>query len=96
MGTVVNIETGSDSTSLENLSNLTSSDLVEVNKLIVKCMDSTVELIPQLAGHIVAAGGKRIRPMMTLAAARLCGYEGSRHIALAACVEFIHLSLIHI
>ena len=96
MGTVVNIETGSDSTSLENLSNLTSSDLVEVNKLIVKCMDSTVELIPQLAGHIVAAGGKRIRPMMTLAAARLCGYEGSRHIALAACVEFIHTAtLLH-
>ena len=59
-------------------------------------MDSTVELIPQLAGHIVAAGGKRIRPMMTLAAARLCGYEGSRHIALAACVEFIHTAtLLH-
>ena len=96
MGTVVNIETGSDSASLENLTNLTSSDLVEVNKLIVKCMDSTVELIPQLAGHIVAAGGKRIRPMMTLAAARLCGYEGSRHIALAACVEFIHTAtLLH-
>ncbi len=96
MGTVVNIETGSDSTSLENLSNLTSPDLVEVNKLIVKCMDSNVELIPQLAGHIVAAGGKRIRPMMTLAAARLCGYEGSRHIALAACVEFIHTAtLLH-
>ena len=59
-------------------------------------MDSNVELIPQLAGHIVAAGGKRIRPMMTLAAARLCGYEGSRHIALAACVEFIHTAtLLH-
>ncbi|MCA3267586.1 MAG: polyprenyl synthetase family protein, partial [Azospirillum sp.] len=53
-------------------------------------------LIPQLASHIVAAGGKRMRPMLTLAAARMCGYRGDRHIQLAACVEFIHTAtLLH-
>jgi octaprenyl-diphosphate synthase len=60
-------------------------------------MQSPVALIPQLAGHIIAAGGKRLRPMLTLASARLCGYEsGQRHIGLAACVEFIHTAtLLH-
>jgi len=59
-------------------------------------MQSPVALIPQLAGHIVASGGKRLRPMLTLGCARLCGYNGSRHIALAAAVEFIHTAtLLH-
>src|SRR3546814_12174830 len=59
-------------------------------------MHSPVGLIPQLAGHIVAAGGKRLRPMLTLAAARLCGYRGEHHLGLAACVEFIHTAtLLH-
>ena len=59
-------------------------------------MHSPVALIPQLAGHIVAAGGKRLRPMLTLGCARLCGYRGERHIALAAAVEFIHTAtLLH-
>ncbi|HVY17723.1 MAG TPA: polyprenyl synthetase family protein, partial [Rhodopila sp.] len=50
----------------------------------------------QLAAHIVAAGGKRLRPLLTLAAARLCGYDGARHVELAACVEFIHTAtLLH-
>src|SRR5262245_18637722 len=59
-------------------------------------MDSPVALIPQVAGHIIAAGGKRLRPMLTLASARMCGYSGRRHVALAACVEFIHTAtLLH-
>ncbi|MPZ12470.1 MAG: polyprenyl synthetase family protein [Kiloniellaceae bacterium] len=59
-------------------------------------MHSPVALIPQLASHIVAAGGKRLRPMLTLASARLCGYQGERHLGLAACVEFIHTAtLLH-
>jgi octaprenyl-diphosphate synthase len=67
-----------------------------VNELIVQRMHSPVSLIPQLAGHIVAAGGKRLRPMLTLAAARLCGYSGDRHFGLAAAVEFIHTAtLLH-
>ena len=61
---------------LERLQALVSDDLAAVNRLIVEKMQSEVALIPQLAGHIVAAGGKRLRPLLTLATARLCGYEG--------------------
>ena len=97
MGVVVSLE-GERKTkpSLEPLSALIADDLMAVNKLVVQRMDSSVSLIPQLAGHIVAAGGKRLRPMLTLASTRMCGYSGSRHIALAACVEFIHTAtLLH-
>ena len=76
------------------------SDLEACNRAIVARMDSPVALIPQLAAHIVAAGGKRLRPLLTLAAARLCGYDPApdrqRHVQLAACVEFIHTAtLLH-
>ena len=65
--------------SLDPLSQLLGSELKRVNQLIVERMQSPVALIPQLAGHIVASGGKRLRPMLTLGCARLCGYRGSRH-----------------
>jgi octaprenyl-diphosphate synthase len=82
--------------SLDPLLQLLAPELAGVNTLIVERMRSPVALIPQLAGHIVAAGGKRLRPMLTLATARLCGYEGERHIVLAAAVEFIHTAtLLH-
>jgi octaprenyl-diphosphate synthase len=82
--------------SLEALFRLLGGDLKRVNALIVERMDSPVALIPQLAGHIVSAGGKRLRPMLTLGAARLCGYRGDDHLALAAAVEFIHTAtLLH-
>ncbi len=82
--------------SLDPLSGLLEGDLARVNQLIVQRMQSPVALIPQLAGHIVAGGGKRLRPMLTLGCARLCGYAGGRHIALAAAVEFIHTAtLLH-
>jgi octaprenyl-diphosphate synthase len=81
---------------LDELQRLVTEDLRTVNELIIKHMHSPVPLIPQLAGHLVAAGGKRLRPMLTLAAARMCGYRGGRHQALAACVEFIHTAtLLH-
>ena len=67
-----------------------------VNGVILDNMQSSVMLISELAAHIVAAGGKRLRPMITLGSARLCGYTGKRHIDLAACVEFIHTAtLLH-
>lgn len=67
-----------------------------VNSVIMDKMQSDVALIPQLASHIIAAGGKRLRPMLTLASAHLCGYTGDRHVKLAACVEFIHTAtLLH-
>jgi octaprenyl-diphosphate synthase len=79
---------------------LVGDDMQACNREIVARMDSEVVLIPQLAAHIVAAGGKRLRPLLTLASARLCGYPangaGMRHVALAACVEFIHTAtLLH-
>ena len=88
--------------SLDRLSELLRGDLARVNALILERMQSPVALIPQLAGHIIAAGGKRLRPMLTLAAARMCGYRGGgkeagdRHVTLAAAVEFIHTAtLLH-
>lgn len=82
--------------SLDRLGSLTIDDMNGVNAVILEQMQSPVLLIPQLAGHIIAAGGKRLRPMLTLSSARLCGYEGTRHVSLAACVEFIHTAtLLH-
>jgi len=82
--------------SLDPLFRLMSADLERVNTLIVARMHSPIALIPQLAGHIVSAGGKRLRPLLTLACARLCGYRGDRHVAIAAVVEFIHTAtLLH-
>jgi octaprenyl-diphosphate synthase len=85
---------------LSRLAALLRGDLEACNQTIVARMDSPVELIPRLAAHIVAAGGKRLRPMLTLASARMCGYPapplGVRHVKLAACVEFIHTAtLLH-
>ncbi len=85
---------------LSTLVRLLQPDLEACNRTIVARMDSPVALIPQLAAHIVAAGGKRLRPLLTLASARLCGYPadgvGARHVKLAACVEFIHTAtLLH-
>src|SRR3954462_13570526 len=79
-----------DVNALDKLTVLVADDLKACNALIIDRMQSPVELIPQLAGYIIAAGGKRLRPVLTLASAKLCGYEGDRHQALAACVEFIH------
>jgi len=82
--------------SLDALQALVTDDIAKVNTLILQHMQSPVALIPQLAGHIIAAGGKRLRPMMLLGAARMCGYRGPRHIGLAASVEFIHTAtLLH-
>jgi octaprenyl-diphosphate synthase len=85
------------SEALTTLAALVHDDLMACNAVIVRHMHSEVELIPRLAAHLVAAGGKRLRPILTLASARLCGYSGGqRHVALAACVEFIHTAtLLH-
>ena len=95
---VVSIESQrkSKSTALDALVELVDADLRAVNQTIVAQMQSPVALIPQLAGHLIAAGGKRLRPLLPLAAARLCGYRGERQVKLATCVEFIHsATLLH-
>ncbi|MEP5757982.1 MAG: polyprenyl synthetase family protein [Litoreibacter sp.] len=74
-----------------------SSDLEAVGKVIQVSMASKhAPRIPEVTAHLVEAGGKRVRPMLTLAAARICGYEGDHHVDLAATVEFIHTAtLLH-
>jgi octaprenyl-diphosphate synthase len=82
--------------SLEPMFQLVSADLNQVNSVILERMQSEVALIPELAGHLIAGGGKRMRPMLTLACARLLDYPGARHHKLAAAVEFIHTAtLLH-
>ena len=75
---------------------LVAADMHAVNRVILERMQSQVPLIPELAGHLIAGGGKRMRPMLTLACARLLDYAGTRHHLLAAAVEFIHTAtLLH-
>jgi len=75
---------------------LTGDDMAAVDVLILDRMQSSVGLIPNLAQHLVGAGGKRLRPLLTVSAAQLCGYEGTSHHKLAAAVEFIHsATLLH-
>ena len=82
--------------SLEPMIALVASDMNHVNAVILDRMQSDVPLIPELAGHLIAGGGKRMRPMLTLACARLLEYGGARHYKLAASVEFIHTAtLLH-
>jgi octaprenyl-diphosphate synthase len=81
----------------ERLATAVAPDMVAVNALIRERMASEhAPRIPEVTAHLVEAGGKRLRPMLTLAAARMCGYDGPYHIHLAATVEFIHTAtLLH-
>ncbi|WP_417623443.1 polyprenyl synthetase family protein [Paremcibacter congregatus] len=98
MGVVISLEEelAKGESALAQLQALVADDMAKVNQTILLKMQSPVALIPQLAGHLVASGGKRLRPMLTLATSKMCGYEGDRHAELAACVEFIHsATLLH-
>lgn len=81
----------------DRLAALMATDMEAVNGLIRDRMASKhAPRIPEVTRHLVDAGGKRLRPMLTLAAAHICGYEGPYHIHLAATVEFIHTAtLLH-
>lgn len=81
----------------ERLAAALEADLIAVNDMIKTRMASEhAPRIPEVTAHLVEAGGKRLRPMLTLAAARMCGYQGTHHINLAATVEFIHTAtLLH-
>lgn len=82
--------------SMASLMALTGPGLTAVNHVIIDRMQSPVALIPELAGHLIAGGGKRLRPMLTLGCAALLDYAGTRHHKLAAAVEFIHTAtLLH-
>lgn len=82
--------------SIEPLVHLVNGDMQRVNQLIVSKAGSDVAMIPEVANHLISSGGKRLRPMLTLAAAQMCGYAGDGHIALATAVEFMHTAtLLH-
>lgn len=82
--------------SLAPMLDLVAGDMEAVNRIILDKAVSDVELIPRLAHHLIDSGGKRLRPMLTIAAAKLCGYAGDAHVRLAASVEFMHTAtLLH-
>jgi len=82
--------------SVDALVALGAADMAVIDALIRERMQSDVEVIPALAEHLIAAGGKRLRPLVAVAAARLIGTDGGAHQKLAAAVEFIHTAtLLH-
>ena len=82
--------------SLEDLKNLTDSDMLRVNQVITDNLASDVALINQLSQHIILSGGKRLRPMLVILAAKACRYPGEQDALLAAVIEFIHTAtLLH-
>ncbi len=92
----INPETAKTASPAQRLWALSASDMADVDTLILARMQSPVGMIPDLAAHLVGAGGKRLRPLLTVSCARMCGYEGDNHHKLAAAVEFIHsATLLH-
>lgn len=88
----------SDKTSskLSDLHDLFREDLEITNRFILQHLNSQVEMIPTLGNHLINSGGKRLRPLLTLIAARHFGYRGEHHALLAAVIEFIHTAtLLH-
>jgi len=82
--------------SIKEIQEIVSKDLQEVNNIIIDNIGNEVPLIKDLSKHILASGGKRIRPIVTLLSSSLCNYSGKNHLFLAACVEFIHTAtLLH-
>lgn len=81
---------------LEQITALTAQDMNAVNEVILEHLNSDVVLINQLGHYIISGGGKRIRPMIAVLAARSLAYEGNKHITVAALIEFIHTAtLLH-
>lgn len=81
---------------LESLKQFTATDMQRVNDVIEQHLSSEVVLINQLSQHIIHSGGKRLRPMLVMLAAKACGYEGDNDALLAAIIEFIHTAtLLH-
>ena len=83
-------------TTLDRLVDLVATDMERVNTAILARTGSQVTMIPEVANHLISSGGKRLRPMLTIAMAKLAGYGGDGHIKLAAAVEFMHTAtLLH-
>jgi octaprenyl-diphosphate synthase len=96
VGIVVPLEEKSPERLIEPLVALVAGDMLLVNQTILSRTGSEVAMIPEVANHLISSGGKRLRPILTLAAAGLCGYRGEGHVKLAAAVEFMHTAtLLH-
>ena len=96
MGVVIPLEEKSADRLIEPLTALVAGDMARVNQTILSRTGSEVTMIPEVANHLISSGGKRLRPILTLATAGLCGYSGDGHIKLAAAVEFMHTAtLLH-
>ena len=97
MGIVVSLnDSRASAASLQPILELTNEDMGAVNRIILDKAVSDVDMIPELAHYLIDSGGKRLRPMLTIAAAKLVGYRGDGHIRLAASVEFMHTAtLLH-
>ncbi|WP_321339512.1 polyprenyl synthetase family protein [Breoghania sp.] len=96
MGVVVPFEEKGEPAGISRLSGLVAQGMTEVNRIILSKAGSDVEMIPEVANHLISSGGKRLRPMLTIATAQMFGYEGGGHTQLAACVEFMHTAtLLH-
>ena len=96
MGVVVPLEDAAKESGIDGLVALVAADMERVNQTILTRAASDVTMIPEVANHLISSGGKRLRPMLTLATAGLCGYAGLGHIKLAASVEFMHTAtLLH-
>ncbi|GLK67674.1 polyprenyl synthetase family protein [Hansschlegelia plantiphila] len=99
MGVVVPLEDRSGAGELagiEPLAQLVAPGMERVNAFILSRTGSDVAMIPEVANHLISSGGKRLRPMLTLATAALCGYSGDGDVKLAAAVEFMHTAtLLH-
>ncbi|HLW90967.1 MAG TPA: polyprenyl synthetase family protein [Roseiarcus sp.] len=96
MGIVIPLEEKAPERIIDRLTALVANDMAAVNQTILSRTGSDVEMIPEVANHLISSGGKRLRPMLTLAAAGLCGYGGEGHVKLAASIEFMHTAtLLH-
>jgi octaprenyl-diphosphate synthase len=94
LAVIVPFESHTDS--IDQLNALVSTDMERVNATILARTGSDVAMIPEVANHLISSGGKRLRPMLTIAMAQLAGYAGEGHVKLAAAVEFMHTAtLLH-
>ena len=95
MAVVVPFETHGKA-SVDRLIELVAADMERVNAAILSRTGSEVTMIPEVAKHLITSGGKRLRPILTIAMAKLVGYAGDGHVKLAAAVEFMHTAtLLH-
>jgi len=94
--TAISEPSSTERASIDDLVKLVSADMARVNDTIISRTGSDVTMIPEVANHLISSGGKRLRPMLTLATAALSHYQGQGHIKLAASVEFMHTAtLLH-